>query len=695
MDPVRTPSSLEATGASENEVQVMIPVSDEELVAPTMAGFGTPEVPLDGSRFEAYRFPAPTCPEYAEAVAPRPVPSANNMTTAELANAMEVLSLLNQSGRLQQMVQQVEHHEGSFTNAPQTHESGTTSSSTNPFHSVPWRSNVTYATMPQPPIRGEPIVHGVPTGVPEPKFFSKPQAPKGTHVFEASPSSEESTFLLSTLQQLKGRLENLENRTSANLTTNPCVPYHPSPLTRVCTGLARVPPGVKSPFVPRTKAPKPVACFTTTYEVYTLDQALALGLGPLAPMALLPDPTQPVPHTGRGTKAFFKPQTETKLPKFSGRDLDVYAEDFLRFLRSTGQEDLNERAKADLVINGCDNKDVKEVVSGALKKSVSWVRFLITLQKLYPTYVTDLELIQEIERIPRLKEYPTTADIAQYVQRFTTLTDQLATSYYDDSKALLHLLPRVPPKTMDEIRATPERLSRIHTFNSLVDLLYELALQRKSDATLKNLHSMAQLKWLDGNTNADSNAPMNQEEAFAHSLCEECFVSFQQARGQGNGNRGGGGRGRGKGGRGKGQGQGQWYWRREVEEDNSTAPKFFATVFCPNCGTKHNVRDKAWQDSLDARKEEQKQTKKGQGKGEKDQAKGGEKGSGGKANGGKANEGKGGKGKDDDKGKPEEKKRLEELTEGEREKKRKRVFKLERQAKNLKDFLARQTPGEA
>ena len=333
------------------------------------------------------------------------------------------------------------------------------------------------------------------------------------------------------------------------------------------------------------------------------------------------------------------------------------------------------------------------MVSGALKKSDSWVRFLITLEKLYPTYVTDLELIQEIERIPRLKEYPTTADIAQYVQKFTTLTDQLATSYYDDSKAPLHLLPRVPPKTMDEIRATPERLSRIHTFNSLVDLLYELALQRKSDATLKNLHSMAQFKWLDGNTNADSNAPMNQEEAFAHSLCEECFVSFQQARGQANGNRGGGGRGRGKGGRGKGQGQGQWYWRREVEEDNSTAPKFFATVFCPNCGTKHNVRDKAWQDSLDARKQEQKQTKKGQGKG--DQAKGGEKGSGGKANGGKANEGKGGKGKDDDKRKPQEKKRLEELTEGEREKKRKRVLKLERQAKNLKDFLAGQTPGEA
>ena len=337
-----------------------------------------------------------------------------------------------------------------------------------------------------------------------------------------------------------------------------------------------------------------------TYEVYTLHQALALGLVPLAPMALLPVPTQPLPYTGRGTKAFFKPQTETKLPKFSGKDLDVYAQDFFRFLRSTGPEDFNERAKADLVINGSDNKDVKEVVSGALKKSDSWVRFLITLEKLYPTYITDIKLIQEIERIPRLKKYPTTADIAQYVQKSTTLTDELATSYYDNSKALLHLLRRVPPKTKDEIRATRERLSRIHTFNSLVDLLCELALQRKSDATLKNLHSMAQLKWLDGNANANANK--DQEEASAHSLCEECFVAFQQARGQGqgNGDRGSGGHGRGGGGRGKGQGQGQWYWRRQIEEDNSQTPKFFATVFCFNCGTKHNVRDKAWQESLDA-----------------------------------------------------------------------------------------------
>ena len=204
MDPVRSPSSLDAKGASKNDVQDLMPVSDEELAVPTMAGFGTPEVPLDGSRFEAYRFPAPTCHEHADPVAPRPEPSGSSMTTADLAKAMEVLSLLNQSGLVQQMVQGMEHHDGSFTHAPQTHESGIASSSINPFRSVPGQSNVTYTTAPQPPIHGEAIVHGLPTGFPEPKFFLEPQAPEGPQVFEACTSSEESTILLSNLATTQG-----------------------------------------------------------------------------------------------------------------------------------------------------------------------------------------------------------------------------------------------------------------------------------------------------------------------------------------------------------------------------------------------------------------------------------------------------------------------------------------------------------
>ena len=90
----------------------------------------------------------------------------------------------------------------------------------------------------------------------------------------------------------------------------------------------------------------------------------------------------------------------------------------------------------DLVIKGCDNKDVKEVVSGALKKRDSWVSILITLEKVYPSYIPDLELPPHLELIPGLRNTRKPGDIAQNVQTFTTPTHKLAISYYEDSKAL-------------------------------------------------------------------------------------------------------------------------------------------------------------------------------------------------------------------------------------------------------------------
>ena len=95
-------------------------------------------------------------------------------------------------------------------------------------------------------------MHGVFTRAPELKCFFESYAPNRPQVFEGAPSLEESPRLLSILQQLKRRLENLENKSSANLTTNACVLHHSSGPTQVCSGRACVPPGVKSPYVPRT-----------------------------------------------------------------------------------------------------------------------------------------------------------------------------------------------------------------------------------------------------------------------------------------------------------------------------------------------------------------------------------------------------------------------------------------------------------
>ena len=58
--------------------------------------------------------------------------------------------------------------------------------------------------------------------------------------------------------------------------------------------------GVKIPFVPRPKASKSVPHFTNTHNIYTFSSAIAIGLGPLAPMAILPGPNAPKPTAGTG-----------------------------------------------------------------------------------------------------------------------------------------------------------------------------------------------------------------------------------------------------------------------------------------------------------------------------------------------------------------------------------------------------------
>ena len=63
-----------------------------------------------------------------------------------------------------------------------------------PTGTLQWRSKVTYATTPQPLIHGEPIVHGVSTGVPESKFFFEPHAPKIAQVFEGALFSKRALF---------------------------------------------------------------------------------------------------------------------------------------------------------------------------------------------------------------------------------------------------------------------------------------------------------------------------------------------------------------------------------------------------------------------------------------------------------------------------------------------------------------------
>ena len=82
-------------GTLEDKPQVLMLLTEEELVVLIMAGFGTPHVPVDGSWLEAHHFSMPTPHVPSDLVALCPELSRTNMTAAHLGKAVEFLTLLN------------------------------------------------------------------------------------------------------------------------------------------------------------------------------------------------------------------------------------------------------------------------------------------------------------------------------------------------------------------------------------------------------------------------------------------------------------------------------------------------------------------------------------------------------------------------------------------------------------------------
>ena len=56
---------------------------------------------------------------------------------------------------------------------------------------------------------------------------------------------------------------------------------------------------------------------------------------------------------------------------------------------------------------------------------------------------------------------------------------------YGATEAHLWLMSKIPARTWDDGPATSERKSRTHTYDDLVDLLIELALERENDSNME------------------------------------------------------------------------------------------------------------------------------------------------------------------------------------------------------------------
>ena len=84
-----------------------------------------------------------------------------------------------------------------------------------------------------------------------------------------------------------------------------------------------------------------------------------------------------------------------------------------------------------------------------------------------------------------LSEFPSAVRVSEYVCDLENLFSRMNVGSYGPTEPHLWLMSKIPQRTWDDCRATSERKSRTHSYDDLVDLLIELALERANDSHME------------------------------------------------------------------------------------------------------------------------------------------------------------------------------------------------------------------
>ena len=84
-----------------------------------------------------------------------------------------------------------------------------------------------------------------------------------------------------------------------------------------------------------------------------------------------------------------------------------------------------------------------------------------------------------------LPEFPSAARVSEYVCHLEYLFSRMNLGSYGATEPHLLLMSKIPQRTWDDCRATFEMKSLANSYNDLVDLLIELALERENDSHME------------------------------------------------------------------------------------------------------------------------------------------------------------------------------------------------------------------
>ena len=208
------------------------------------------------------------------------------------------------------------------------------------------------------------------------------------------------------------------------------------------------------------------------------------GLSALAPLAGV-SPSGLTSGVGKTGRPIAQANIQMELPEFDPKNLPEWAEEFAKFLLLTGQSHVDVATKCSLLKRSCKKKFLQKQVKQIVKTCSTWAEVLQRLEKTFPVYETDLSVRTQIEELRMLPEFPSAARISEYVCDLEYLFSRMNVGSYGATERHLWLMSKIPQRTWDDCRSTSERKGWTHSYDELVDLLIELALERKNDSHME------------------------------------------------------------------------------------------------------------------------------------------------------------------------------------------------------------------
>ena len=141
--------------------------------------------------------------------------------------------------------------------------------------------------------------------------------------------------------------------------------------------------------------------------------------------------------------------------------------------------------KCSLLKRSCKKKFLQTQVKQIVKTCSTWGEVLQRVEKAFPVYETDISVRTQIEELPVLPEFPSAARISKSLCNLKYLFSRMNVGSYGPTEPHLWLVGKIPLRTWEDCRPNSERKLRTHTYDDLVDLLIELALEREKDSHIE------------------------------------------------------------------------------------------------------------------------------------------------------------------------------------------------------------------